>query len=95
MKKKWLIWVILIVILIAFLFPKPAGKLGSGFPPPTNEYSWTNEECLCFGYKLDMDKGVMDVPHEYSCIGIPFLCKCIENTYNKETKEKTSKEVVC
>ena len=92
---KWTKVLIIVLLLVALFFPKPAGEFGSGLPPPTDEYSWIDKECSCIGYKFDATPNLADAAHPYLCAGIPHSCECIENTYNRETKERTSKQVVC
>ncbi|MFC1753405.1 hypothetical protein ACFL96_08435 [Thermoproteota archaeon] len=81
--RKWWFWVIIAVLLIAFLFPKPAGHEGG--PKQPEPYTWINEECLCLGYKFHANPNVMDVGQYYMCIGIPVSCECKE--WSSETKE--------
>lgn len=93
--KTWLKILIIVLILVVFLFPKPAGKSGRGLPSQSVEDSWTDKKCSCIGYKFDGSPDLADAPHSYFCVGIPYSCKCIEYTYNRETKEKTSKQIIC
>ncbi|MBW2982435.1 hypothetical protein KY343_06155 [Candidatus Woesearchaeota archaeon] len=95
LSKKALAWIISIIIIIAFLFPKPAGKIGGKLPPPEAEYKRIDKECSCLGYKFVANPRVMDAPHYYLCVGIPYSCKCVQHTFNRETGEKISEETAC
>lgn len=97
MNKRIITLVIIIIAIIAFLFPKPAGKSGSGYQaiPPSSIVSWTDKECSCFGYKYDIDARLVDAPHRYNCIGIPFSCECIRHNLNIKTGEDNTKLVPC
>jgi len=92
---KWVKVLVIVLLLAAFFYPKPAGQVGIGFPPPTTEYSWIDKESSCVGYKFDATVSVTHAPRSFLCAGIPHSFKCIENTYNKETKEKTSRQIAC
>jgi hypothetical protein len=92
-KKVWIL--VIIVVLIAFLFPKPSGRVGGKLPPPEAEYKRIDKECSCFGYEFNATPGVMDAPHYYLCVGIPFSCRCVQYTFNRETGKKISEEVDC
>ena len=91
-----IIFLIIAAFLIIFLFPKPAGKSGSGYQaiPPSHIINWTDEECSCFGYKYDANNGLADAPHRYECIGITFSCRCIIHTLNPSVEDSETSEIV-
>jgi hypothetical protein len=89
--KKWMIIAIIALILIAFFFPKEAGQTGRPGVQP-GEQTWIDKKCSCLGYKFSWSY-TSDTPLEYLCLGIPFSCKCTQNTVNQETI--TSKEIEC
>lgn len=96
--KKWWFWLIFIIFVIGFFYPKPAGHSGPGFPP-ANGSTWADKECSCLGYKgLGREFGfpeATDTGQDYWCAGIPYSCGCIEQTYHSKILGETSKEITC
>ena len=77
--KKWQFWMIIAIALVAFLFPKYSGQSGNGFMVPPG-VSWNSTEYQCFGYEYDATPTMMDAPHSYNCVGIPYGKKIIQHT---------------
>ena len=97
MKKRILIGIIITIVIIAFLFPKPAGESGHGYSivPPSGILSWVDTECSCFGYKYDANRGRIDAPSKYKCIGIAYSCECTKHNLNVKTDEDNIQKGVC
>ncbi len=91
--KKWWFWLIFIIFVIGFFYPKFAGHSGPGFPPWDGE-TWADKECSCLGYKFEHTMAT-DVGQDYWCAGIPYSCRCIEQAYHSKILGKTSKEITC
>jgi hypothetical protein len=83
---KKIIFLILLILLLAFLFPKSCGTWSTGAGIET-------KECSCLGLKTQQPiKG----GGEYKCIGIPTSEKCYFNQPPDEKIPNTRKvEVSC
>ena len=80
-----IIKIMILLAIIAFLFPKNAGidKHSNYFIPPSG-HSIINTQCSCFGYEFDVYQQT-EGPRFFYCIGIPYSCHCINITEYQQT----------
>ena len=95
MKKrlKGIISIVVLILFVIFLYPKPSGYDGQYTSRDIYKLTgdtWIDKKCFCLGYEYEhISFQKMDL-----CMGIPFSCKCFENSVNN-LDEVITNEVEC
>ena len=74
-KAGWIIFGLVVVLFIAFFYPKNAGYHGGNIAGPSTEHPYSNKECTCIGIK-QAGEIIPDAGDSTKCFGLPISCKC-------------------